>query len=68
MRWRTAVAIVIVLLVAACGDDTPTAGAVTIETEGDLTSDNPAGSFEVTEGAEILDNPFALESSGPGTE
>ena len=54
MRWRTAVAIVIVLLVAACGDDTPTAGTVTIETEGDLIADDPAGSFEVTEGAEIL--------------
>ncbi|MCZ6739211.1 MAG: hypothetical protein O7C01_05480 [Actinobacteria bacterium] len=44
----------ILLLAAACGDDTPAAGLVTIETEIDFSSEPYGGTFEVTEGADIL--------------
>jgi len=50
----------ILLVAAACGDDTPNAGPVTIETEINMAAIDartwPAfrGTFEVTEGADIL--------------
>lgn len=47
-------AVVVLLLTAACSDDTPTEGPVTIVTQVD-TSDQPVvGTFEVTEGADVL--------------
>ena len=44
----------ILLVAAACGDDTPKAGPVTIETEIDFSAEPFQGTFEVTEGADIL--------------
>jgi hypothetical protein len=47
-------AVVVLLLAAACSDDTPTEGHVTIVTQTDY-SDRPVhGTFEVTEGADVL--------------
>lgn len=43
-----------VLLASACGDSTPTAGPVTIEAQTDFTAQPIVGTFEVTEGADIL--------------
>jgi hypothetical protein len=44
----------VLLLAAACSDDTPTEGHVTIVTQAD-TSDQPVvGTFEVTGGADVL--------------
>jgi hypothetical protein len=44
-----------VLLASACGDSTPTAGPVTIEGQVDFTARPIVGTFEVTEGADILE-------------
>ena len=51
--------VVVVLVGAGCGDDddadsAPTSGPVTIETELDFTGFPVIGSFEVTEGADVL--------------
>jgi hypothetical protein len=47
-------AVVVLLLVAACSDDSTTEGPVTIVTQVDF-SDRPVhGTFEVTEGADVL--------------
>jgi hypothetical protein len=46
--------IVMVLIVAACSSDEPAAGPVTIGNEVDFSSRPVAGTFEVTEGADIL--------------
>ena len=60
MRGGLLAGLVVVALVgAACGDDddadsAPTSGPVTIESEVDFTGDMPIGSFEVTEGADVL--------------
>ena len=42
------------LFVGACGSDAPTSGPVTIETEADFSTRPVVGTFEVTEGADIL--------------
>jgi hypothetical protein len=47
-------AIVMVLTVAACSSDEPAAGPVTIENEVDFSFRPVAGTFEVTEGANVL--------------
>jgi hypothetical protein len=47
-------AIVMVLLIAACSSDEPAAGPVTIETEVDFSTRPVIGTFEVTEGADTL--------------
>ncbi|MCH8900647.1 MAG: hypothetical protein IH942_09195 [Acidobacteria bacterium] len=44
----------ILLLAAACGGDTPTAGPVTIETEIDFSTEPFHGTFEVIDGADVL--------------
>jgi hypothetical protein len=46
--------IVMVLIVAACSSDEPAAGPVTFETEVDFSFRPVAGTFEVTEGADVL--------------
>jgi hypothetical protein len=46
--------IVMVLIVAACSSDEPAAGPVTIENEVDFSFRPVAGTFEVTEGADVL--------------
>ena len=46
--------IVMMLFVAACGSDAPTSGPVTIETEPDFSTRPVVGTFELTEGADIL--------------
>jgi len=45
---------VFLLLASACADSTPTAGPVTIEAQVDFTAQPIVGTFEVTEGADIL--------------
>ena len=46
---------VLVFVAAACSDDQPAAGPVTIETQIPMTEEGaPIGTFEVTEGAEVL--------------
>jgi hypothetical protein len=47
-------AIVMVLFVAACSSDEPVAGPVTIENEVDFSSPPVSGTFEVTEGGDVL--------------
>ena len=47
-------AIVMVLFVAACSSDEPAAGPVTFENEVDFSFRPVAGTFEVTEGADVL--------------
>jgi hypothetical protein len=59
MRDRTLLrslilAIVVVLVVAACSSDEPAAGPVTFENEVDFSFRPVAGTFEVTEGADVL--------------
>jgi hypothetical protein len=46
--------IVMMLFVSACGSDTPTSGPITFETESDFSTRPVVGTFEVTEGADIL--------------
>jgi len=46
--------IVMVLVVAACSSAEPAFGPVTIETEIDFSTEPVVGTFEVTEGADIL--------------
>ena len=46
--------ILMMLFVGACGGDAPTSGPVSIETEIDFSTDPIQGTFEVTEGADIL--------------
>lgn len=46
--------IVMVLFAAACSSAEPASGPVTIETEVDFTTRPVVGTFEVTEGADIL--------------
>ena len=46
--------VVMMLLVGACGGDTPTAGPVTIETKADVSAGTLQGTFEVTVGADVL--------------
>ena len=46
--------IVMMLFVSACGSDTPTSGPITIETEADFGTRPVVGTFELTEGADIL--------------
>lgn len=60
MRGRTLLrplmlVIVITLFVAACGSNAPTSGPVTIQTEADFSTRPVVGTFEVTEGADILE-------------
>jgi hypothetical protein len=45
----------VLLLTAACSDDTPKEGPVTTATEVDFSSSPVAGTFEVTEGADVLE-------------
>ena len=52
-RWFGYLA-AILLLAAACGGDTPTAGPVTIETKVDRSESPLQGTFEVTVGADVL--------------
>ena len=52
-RWFGCLAVAAVL-VAGCGDDAPTAGPVTIETQITFSGEFPTGTFEVTEGADVL--------------
>jgi hypothetical protein len=47
-------AIVMVLFVAACSSDEPAAGPVTIENEVNFSSSTVSGTFEVTEGGDVL--------------
>ena len=47
-------ALVLLLLTAACSDDTPKEGPVTIENQVDFSFRPVAGTFEVTEGADVL--------------
>ena len=47
-------AIVMVLFVAACSSDEPAAGPVTFENKVDYDDRPDAGTFEVTEGADVL--------------
>jgi hypothetical protein len=47
-------AFVLLLLTAACSDDTPTEGPVTIVTQADFSGQTVVGTFEVTEGADVL--------------
>jgi hypothetical protein len=47
-------AFVLLLLTAACSDDTPTEGPVTIVTQIDFSEAPIHGTFEVTEGADVL--------------
>jgi hypothetical protein len=47
-------AIVMVLFAAACSSDEPAAGPVTIENEVDFSSQPITGTFEVTQGADVL--------------
>jgi hypothetical protein len=47
-------ALVLLLLTAACSDDTPKEGPVTIENQVDFSFRPVAGSFVVTEGADVL--------------
>lgn len=55
MRLQHFGLVIATLLIAiACGSDTPTSGRVTIETEIDFSSKPFAGTFEVTEGADVL--------------
>jgi hypothetical protein len=44
----------VLLLAAACSDDTPTEGPVTIVTQADFSGQTVVGTFEVTEGSEVL--------------
>jgi hypothetical protein len=44
----------VLLLAAACSDDTPTEGPVTIVTQADFSGQTVVGTFEVTEGADVL--------------
>jgi hypothetical protein len=44
----------VLLLAAACSDDTPKEGPVTIENQVDFSFRPVAGTFEVTEGADVL--------------
>ena len=44
----------VLLLAAACSDDTPTEGPVTIVTQLDFSDQPVIGTFEVTEGADVL--------------
>ncbi len=46
--------VLMMLLVGACGGDTPTAGPVTIETKADVSAGTLQGTFEVTVGADVL--------------
>ena len=46
--------IALMVLGAACGDDEPSQGPVTIITEIDFSAEPFGGTFEVTEGADIL--------------
>ncbi len=46
--------IVMVLFVAACSSDEPASGPITIETEADFSTRPVVGTFELTEGADIL--------------
>jgi hypothetical protein len=46
--------ILVALVVGACGDETPTAGPVTIETDIDRSASPISGAFEVTVGADVL--------------
>ena len=46
--------IVMMLFVSACGSDTPTSGPITFETESDFSTRPVVGTFELTEGADIL--------------
>jgi hypothetical protein len=48
-------AVVVVLLAAACSDDTPKEGPVTIENQVDFSFRPVAGTFEVTEGTDVLE-------------
>ena len=52
-RWFGYLA-AILLLAVACGDDTPTAGPVTIETDIDRSASPINGTFEVTDGADVI--------------
>ncbi|MEE8406281.1 MAG: hypothetical protein V3S32_03955 [Acidimicrobiia bacterium] len=52
-RWFGYLA-AILLLATACGDDTPTAGPVTIQTDIDRSASPIQGTFEVTVGADVL--------------
>ena len=52
-RWFGYLA-AILLLAVACGGDTPAAGPVTIETEIDFSTEPYHGTFQVTEGSEVL--------------
>ena len=56
MRYRRSFgySAAILLLAVACGDDTPTAGPVTIETDIDRSASPINGTFEVTVGADVL--------------
>jgi hypothetical protein len=45
---------VMMLLAAACSNDTPKEGPVTIVTQVDFSSRPVTGTFEVTEGADVL--------------
>ena len=47
-------ALVLLLLTAACSDDTPKEGPVTIENQVDFSFRPVAGTFVVTEGADVL--------------
>jgi hypothetical protein len=47
-------AVVVVFLTTACSSDETAAGPVTFETEVDLSTRPIAGTFEVTEGADVL--------------
>lgn len=47
-------AVAALLIATACANDTPTSGPVTIETEIDFSSEPFTGTFEVTEGADVL--------------
>jgi hypothetical protein len=44
----------VLLLAAACSDDTPTEGPITIVTQTDYSDEPVVGTFEVTEGADVL--------------
>ena len=56
MRYRRSFGYLaaILLLAVACGDDTPTTGPVTIETDIDRSASPINGTFEVTVGADVL--------------
>ena len=47
-------AVVVLLLAAACSDDTPKEGPVTMVNEVDFSMRPVTGTFEVTEGADVL--------------